>query len=150
MGGKGVKLLVVVAALAAVAIPGSAQAAATAPTRAAISNCTPGPGWGTLRPDLASAALDLINAHRASMGLGALTTSPTLTASADWKSLHMAEYQYFGHSDPAPPVTRDAFGRIFDCGYTYNTAVGENIAVRQLPVLRPGSDRATLAQFARP
>jgi len=112
MGGKGVKLLVVVAALAAVAIPGAAQAAVSAPARAALSDCTPGAGWGTLRPDLAAEALVLINAHRASMGLGALKTSPTLTASANWKSLHMAEYQYFAHSDPAPPVARDADGPI--------------------------------------
>jgi len=128
MGGNRAKLLVAAAAVAAIAIPGGASPAAAAPSRASISNCTPGSNWGTLRPDLASQALDLINQHRTSMGLAALKTSPRLTASSNWKSLHMGFYGYFGHNDPAPPVARDAFQRISDCGYTFATAEGENIA----------------------
>ena len=38
------------------------------------------------------------------MGLGSLTVSTSLTASAEWKSLHMAAYSYLAHDDPAPPV----------------------------------------------
>src|SRR5689334_7386071 len=115
MGVKVFRLAVAVAAAAAVWIPGAAQSAA-APARATVSNCVPGATWGTPKPDLATQALDLINQHRAGMGLGTLKTSPTLTASALWKSMHMSEYQYFGHDDPAPPVARSAFQRIADCG----------------------------------
>ena len=99
MGGKWARLLVVAAAVGAVAIPGSATAVA-APAAATAGNCTPGADWGTLQPDLAAQANTLINQHRTSMGLAALKKSPHLTAAADWKSLHMARYQYFGHSDP--------------------------------------------------
>src|SRR5262245_23586492 len=115
MGGNAVKLLVVMAAACAVVIAGAATPAAAAPSQSAVSNCTPGAGWGTLRPDLASAALGLVNQHRSGMGLGALKTSPGLQASSDWKALHMAEYQYLEHDDPAPPVARTAFQRMSDC-----------------------------------
>src|SRR5215204_6105134 len=125
MGRKLVKAAIVAAALAAVLSAGPGTAA---PSRAALSNCTPGAGWGTLRPELSSAALSLINQHRTAMGLGVLKISPRLTAAADWKSLHMGYYQYFGHNDPAPPVNRDPFQRMADCGYAFNTAKGENIA----------------------
>ena len=59
MGRKLIKAAIVATALAAVLGTGSATAA---PSRAAISNCTPGADWGTLRPDLATQALALINA----------------------------------------------------------------------------------------
>ena len=69
-----------------------------------------------------------LNQQRAANGLGPLQVSPLLTASAEWKSLHMAYYNYFDHNDPAPPVARTAEDRMADCGYTYQVAIGENIA----------------------
>jgi uncharacterized protein YkwD len=91
------------------------------------SNCTPGSDWGTTRSDYAAQVLTLVNQHRASLGLGQLSTSSTLTASATWKSLHMAKYNYFSHDDPAPPVARSVAQRITDCGY-HGNGWGENIA----------------------
>jgi uncharacterized protein YkwD len=102
---------------ALLAAPGLAQAA----------NCTPDTSWGTPdRADAQQVAVQL-NQQRVANGLGPLQLSPTLTASAEWKSLHMSFYNYFDHSDPAPPVARDAGQRISDCGYT-SSGVGENIA----------------------
>src|SRR5690349_12983360 len=95
MGRKLLKAAIVAAALSAVLSVGPSAAA---PLRATTGNCIPG-AWGTLRPDLASAALDLVNVHRTGMGLAALKVSPRLTASADWKSLHMGFYGYFDHYD---------------------------------------------------
>jgi hypothetical protein len=43
----------------------------------------------------------------------------------------MAQYGYFDHSDPAPPIARDAFTRVSQCGYTASGFVGENIAKGQ-------------------
>src|SRR5690348_8118219 len=118
----GMRRLFVLAALAAVAVfPGRALA---------TGDCVPG-AWGTLRPDLASAALQLINDHRTAMGEAALKISPRLQASADWKSLHMAFNNYFDHYDenyPTPGVNRDPFDRMATCGYSFNTYMGENIA----------------------
>jgi len=112
MGRKLVKLLVLAAVAAVVVSPAQA-----APSHATTGNCVPG-AWGTLRPDLASAAIALINQHRTALGLGTLKASPSLTASADWKSLHMAYYQYFGHADfnyPTVGVNRDPFDRMATC-----------------------------------
>ena len=69
-----------------------------------------------------------LNQQREANGLGDLQVSPLLTDSAEWKSMHMSEYQYFAHDDPAPPVARPANQRISDCGYTYDTYIGEIIA----------------------
>jgi hypothetical protein len=60
-----------------------------------------------------------------------LAVSPTLRRAAEWKALHMARYEYLAHDDPPPPVARDAFRRMRDCGYTYPAALAENIAVGQ-------------------
>ena len=98
-----------------------------APAIARADNCTPGSNWGTLDRTVAQQVAVQLNQQRAANGLGALALSPTLTASAEWKSLHMAFYQYFDHSDPAPPVARSAGQRMVDCGYT-NPGIGENIA----------------------
>jgi uncharacterized protein YkwD len=117
-------------AAAALALPGG-LAPPPASAAATSGGCTPGANWGTLRPDLASAALDLVNQHRVSLGLKALKVSAALTASAQWKSLHMAYYQYFSHYDlnyPTAGAFRDPFTRMADCGYSYNTFEGENIA----------------------
>lgn len=94
---------------------------------AAAVNCSPSSGWGTNRPDLAGQIVTLVNQYRVSRGLPALAVSPSLTASSTWKSLHMAGYGYFGHNDPAPPVSRSAFQRARDCDYGGSTW-GENIA----------------------
>lgn len=71
-----------------------------------------------LRGDLASQAIQLVNAHRASLGLRTLAVSPGLAASAAWKARHMAAYAYLAHNDPAPPVARSAAERLVACGYS--------------------------------
>jgi uncharacterized protein YkwD len=101
--------------------------AVATPTAGAVTNCTQSSSWGTNRVDLASQVVTLINQYRASKGLSQLTLSSSLTASSEWKSLHMAGYGYFAHDDPAPPVARGAYQRAKDCGYS-GTAWGENIA----------------------
>jgi uncharacterized protein YkwD len=108
------------------AVPALAVVAAVPLASAAPPSCTPEAGWGTNRPDLAKQVLELVNSHRAGMGLSQLAASPTLTASAEWKSLHMARYAYFAHDDPAP-ASRSAFQRTQECGYRGSTW-GENIA----------------------
>src|SRR5215213_8010119 len=131
MGGKLTKLLVALAGAAAFTLPGAATPAHAAATQATVGDCIAGLNWGTLRPELASAALALVNQHRTAMGLVALKVSPTLTAAANWKSLHMGGTNYFDHYDlnyPTPGVNRDPFDRMKTCGYTYNAAMGENIA----------------------
>jgi uncharacterized protein YkwD len=100
-------------------VPGIAQASV---------NCTPDASWGTLNTAFEAQVAVQLNQQRAANNLPPLAVSPLLTQSAEWKSLHMSEYQYFDHSDPAPPVARDAGTRISDCGYTFDTAIGENIA----------------------
>ena len=89
---------------------------------AAIGDCTPGSNWGTLRQDLASQVVQLVNQHRASLGLVQLQTTTPLTNSAVWKSRHMAYYQYMAHNDPAPPVARGVGDRLLVCGYPANNA----------------------------
>jgi uncharacterized protein YkwD len=102
--------------------------AALPPAASAIGDCAPDAGWPAARPDLAAQVVDLINAHRAEMGLGALEVSPTLTAAATWKARHMAAYGYLAHDDPGPPVQRPASDRMAACGYPSATW-GENIAM---------------------
>jgi uncharacterized protein YkwD len=119
------KLRSLALALTLAAAPAVVAAGATAGSSA--TSCTPGAAWGKPRQDLAPAVLRLVNAHRASLGLVALQTSPTLTASAVWKARHMAQYNYFSHDDPAPPVARSASDRIHACGYS-SPYIGENIA----------------------
>jgi uncharacterized protein YkwD/chitodextrinase len=105
----------------------AAVAAVAAPPAQAITNCSPSSSWGTNRADLASQVVSLINQYRASKGLSQLAVSSALTASSEWKSLHMAGYGYFAHDDPAPPVSRSAYQRAKDCGFS-GTTWGENIA----------------------
>ncbi len=96
-----------------------------------VGDCVPGADWPAARAD-ADRLVALVNQHRATLGLRALKISPTLTASAVWKSRHMAMYflsSYGGmllHDDPAPPVYRTAAERVAACGYP--TWAGENIA----------------------
>jgi uncharacterized protein YkwD len=100
----------------------------TKPVAAAIQtgDCTQASSWPANNGSLDSQVMSLINQHRASLGLGQLVTSPTLTASAVWKARQMAQYGYFSHDDVAPPVARTAGDRISTCGYHYSW--GENIA----------------------
>jgi uncharacterized protein YkwD len=98
-----------------------------APAIARADNCTPGANWGTLDRSSAQQVAVQLNQERAANGLGALAVSPTLTASAEWKSLHMGFYNYFDHPDPAPPVARSPGQRMLDCGYP-SEYTGENIA----------------------
>jgi uncharacterized protein YkwD len=102
--------------------------AALPPAASAAGDCAPDAGWPATRPDLAAQVVDLINAHRAEMGLDALEVSPTLTAAATWKARHMAAYGYLAHDDPGPPVQRPASDRMAACGYPSATW-GENIAM---------------------
>jgi uncharacterized protein YkwD len=118
---------VIVARHRGVALLLLAFALLVAPAIARAANCTPDTSWGTPNRPLAQQVAVQLNQQRAANGLGALALSPTLTASAEWKSLHMDYYGYFDHSDPAPPVARTAGQRILDCGYT-NPGIGENIA----------------------
>jgi uncharacterized protein YkwD len=119
------RLVLPLAALAAAAV---AAVALTGGSTAAVGNCTPQTSWGTLDRSYAQQVLTLVNQHRASRGVVALTASPSLTAAAEWKSLHMAGYGYFSHSDPAPPVARSVGERLVACGYPVNAGWGENIA----------------------
>ena len=43
----------------------------------------------------------------------------------------MAAYGYFDHNDPAPPIARDPFTRMLNCGYSSGGSLGENIAAGQ-------------------
>jgi uncharacterized protein YkwD len=112
------------AALAPVLLLGGGGATAS-------SNCTPDPSWGTLNRQFEANVVEIVNNHRQSMGVHPLAVSPALRRSAEWKALHMAGFDYFGHNDPAPPVNRDPFQRMRDCGYTTPAALAENIAVGQ-------------------
>lgn len=121
-----------VVALVSAGLLAAYAATAPGPVSAATQtgDCTPGSSWPGVSGSLASQVMSLINQHRASLGLGQLVTSPTLTASAVWKARHMAEFNYFSHDDPGPPTTttpgRTAADRLAACGY--NASWGENIA----------------------
>jgi uncharacterized protein YkwD len=110
------------------ALASTAAVAAFPPAASAVGDCAPDAGWPAARPDLAAQVVDLINAHRAQIGLKALEVSPTLTAAATWKARHMAAYGYLTHDDPGPPVQRPASDRMAACGYPSATW-GENIAM---------------------
>jgi uncharacterized protein YkwD len=114
-----VVLLAALLCVATVIVPVQAATAA--------DDCLPQDSWPAPRADLASQVLDLINAHRAQMGLQALAVSPTLTAAATWKARHMAAYNYMAHDDPAPPAARTPGQRLAACGYP-QASWGENIA----------------------
>ncbi|HEX7301253.1 MAG TPA: CAP domain-containing protein [Solirubrobacteraceae bacterium] len=92
----------------------------------AAGDCTPAATWPAARTDLAAQVLDLVNAHRAHLGLQPLAVSPTLTAAATWKARNMAAFGYMSHDDPAP-VARSPEERLAACGYA-RASWGENIA----------------------
>jgi uncharacterized protein YkwD len=105
----------------------AASVVVTIPAAAAANDCAPAESWPAPRADLAAQVVDLINAHRAQLGLQPLAVSPTLTAAATWKARHMAAYVYMAHDDPAPPDPRTPDQRLADCGYP-QASWGENIA----------------------
>jgi uncharacterized protein YkwD len=126
------RVRVLVAAAIAVAVLAAAMPAMR-DSRAlgATAACTSDSSWPAANASFAQQVVDLVNAHRAALGLVTLSTDPALTDSAVWKARHMAQYLYFTHEDPAPPVARDPFARMAQCGYTQNAAMGENIALGQ-------------------
>lgn len=68
--------------------------------------------------------LVLINNYRVQNGLAPLALSYTLTRASAWKSADLGINKYFAHDD----LTRTWVERVRDCGYGYNTWIGENIA----------------------
>ena len=118
--------LAVLALVCAVAAGTLGSATSSAGAAAAVGDCTPGSDWGSVRDDFATQTISLVNAHRTSIGLRALTVSSALQASAVWKARHMAKYNYMAHNDPAPPVARDTGQRMAACGVSGGW--GENIA----------------------
>jgi uncharacterized protein YkwD len=90
------------------------------PRAAAAGDCTVDATMDTEE----QAFLVLINNYRAQNGLGALTSSYMLTKASAWKSKDLATNNYFAHDD----LTRTWSQRIVDCGYGFNTYLGENIA----------------------
>ncbi len=70
------------------------------------------------------AFLTLINNYRVQNGLQPLVASNTLSRASAWKSYDLGVNHYFAHDD----LNRTWVDRIRDCGYGYNTWLGENIA----------------------
>lgn len=114
------------------ALLAAAIALGAPPAASAAGGCDLGdPSFGTPRQDLAPRVLELVNAHRASIGRGPLALSPGLTRAALWKSGHMISAGYFAHDDAI--LGRSPWQRMTECGYpdppaTAAGAMGENIA----------------------
>lgn len=70
--------------------------------------------------------LRLINDYRTQNGHQPFVFSHNLNRSAAWKAQDIADRDYFAHDDT--PIGRTWDARIRDCGYTFNTFLGENIA----------------------
>jgi uncharacterized protein YkwD len=121
LGGRTIAALAV-GAVAIVALP-------QADLSAAGGSCAVDPAWGDADLALAAEAVDLINAHRGRLGLGALGVSASLKRAAEWKSAHMLSGRYLAHDDPAP-LHRSWQQRLRDCGYG-GSAMAENIASGQ-------------------
>jgi len=113
--------LVAPAFLLAVALAGFAVARGERPQPAvAAGDCTADPALDVEE----QAFLTLINPYRAQNGRAPLAASSTLSRAAQWKSNDMGVNRYFAHDD----LSRTWVQRIRDCGYGYNTYLGENIA----------------------
>ena len=107
------------AALVALALVASAGIRPT-PRASAAGDCT----IDATMDSEESAFLTLINNYRTQNGLVALKSSYMLTRASAWKSKDLATNNYFAHDD----LTRTWAQRIRDCGYGFNTWLGENIA----------------------
>ena len=97
-----------------------------APRAHADNICNPDSSWGTVNSGYAAQVLSLVNQHRASLGLGQLSSDAALSRSAVWKSMNMAGLNYFDHNDD--PIGRSVGQRLADCGWPSNLGWGENIA----------------------
>ena len=97
-----------------------------APVSRAGGSCLAEEWWGIPRDELADQVVKIVNSYRVDIGVRPLREAPSLTRSATWKARHMAHFRYFGHSDPAPPVTRTVFQRLTACGF--GSSGSENIA----------------------
>lgn len=86
----------------------------------------PDPLWGERSKDFEDEIFTLVNKYRAAKGLSSLLNQIQLKKCAGWKSLHMTNFNYMSHDDPAPPVARSCGGRFADFGYLGSW--GENIA----------------------
>jgi uncharacterized protein YkwD len=114
-------------ALALVFAAGLLLTVVPGPSKAHADNvCTPDSSWGTNNPSFAAQVLTLVNQHRASIGIGQLSSDSALTASAVWKSMNMAGLNYFDHNDD--PIGRTVGQRLTACGWPSNQGWGENIA----------------------
>ena len=89
-------------------------------------NVNPDPLWGERSKNFEDEIFTLVNKHREAKGIHVLLSQTQLERCAGWKSLHMTNFEYMAHDDPAPPIARSCAGRIADFGYTYSW--GENIA----------------------
>ena len=107
-------------------IAGAVSVLPAAPAAASELGCTREADWAEMDREWAAEVRDLTNDYRATLGLGRLEISDSLTKAAEWKAAHMANYGYFSHDDQAPPVDRSWDERVEDCGYHYG--MGENIA----------------------
>lgn len=96
-------------------------------TSAALGLIPADAGWPVADRELALMVHGLVNAHRQSLGLQPVVRIGSLTAAAEWKARHMAQYAYMAHDDPAPPVARPWYERLADNGYASSFAA-ENIA----------------------
>jgi uncharacterized protein YkwD len=110
------------AALAAILAVAVAFAVAnnTAPRTFAAGDCT----VDATMDSEEQAFLVLINNYRAQNNLPPLVASYMLTKASAWKSKDLGTNNYFAHDD----LTRTWVQRIRDCGYGFNTYLGENIA----------------------
>jgi uncharacterized protein YkwD len=94
--------------------------------RRAAGTCAAGEDWGFRRDDLALQVARVVNRYRVRVGLRRLKLEFGLMRSAIWKAQHMAHFFYFGHEDPAPPVSRGVPERLVACGF--DGGGSENIA----------------------
>ncbi|OCA83351.1 hypothetical protein A8F94_18020 [Bacillus sp. FJAT-27225] len=76
---------------------------------------------------MAQQVIDLTNIQRQQNGLPPLQADTQLSGVAQWKSVDMAQYNYFSHTSP---TYGSPFDMMRDFGVSYRTA-GENIAVGQ-------------------
>jgi uncharacterized protein YkwD len=80
---------------------------------------------GALAAVISSVLIDLTNDDRAQEALGTLAISPVLSAAAQAKANHMAEYGYFAH---VSPDGKNSWYWFREAGYKFIYA-GENLAV---------------------
>ena len=92
----------------------------TAPRASAAGDCTVDASLDSEE----QAFLALINNYRAQNSRPPLVASYMLTKASAWKSKDLGTNNYFAHDD----LSRTWVQRIRDCGYGFNTSLGENIA----------------------